>query len=59
MPVLIIEGRQDRVNPGDKNAAVLIKFLKNGKLEWLDNYGHLPEVETPDTVNTMLVDFFG
>ena len=47
------------MNPGDKNAAVLIKFLKNGKLEWLDNYGHLPEVETPDTVNKMLVDFFG
>lgn len=59
IPVLMIQGRQDRVNPGDKNAAVLIKFLKNGKLEWLDNYGHLPEVETPDTVNKMLVDFFG
>ena len=59
MPVLMIQGRQDRVNPGDKNAAVLIKYLKNGKLEWLENYGHLPEVETPDTVNKMLKDFFG
>lgn len=59
IPVLMIQGRHDRVNPGDKNAAVLIQFLKNGKLEWLENYGHLPEVEAPDTVNKMLRDFFG
>lgn len=59
MPVLMIQGRADKVNPGDVNAAVLIKHLKNGKLEWLENYGHLPEVETPETVNTMLRDFFG
>ena len=59
MPVLIIQGRADKVNPGDTNAAVLIKHLKNGKLEWLDNYGHLPEVEAPDVVNTMLRDFLG
>ncbi|MET0446233.1 MAG: alpha/beta hydrolase [Pseudorhodoplanes sp.] len=59
IPVLMIQGKQDRVNPGDQNAAILIKYLKNGKLEWLENYGHLPEVETPDTVNKMLRDFFG
>jgi pimeloyl-ACP methyl ester carboxylesterase len=59
MPVLLIQGRHDRVNPGDRNAAVLIKLLKNGKLEWLENYGHLPEVEAPDIVNKMLRDFFG
>jgi pimeloyl-ACP methyl ester carboxylesterase len=59
MPVLLIQGRHDKVNPGDKNAAVLIKFLKNGRLEWLEEYGHLPEVEAPDTVNKMLRDFFG
>ena len=59
MPVLLIQGRHDKVNPGDKNAAVLIKFLKNGKLEWLEEYGHLPEVEAPETVNKMLRDFFG
>jgi pimeloyl-ACP methyl ester carboxylesterase len=52
-------GRHDRVNPGDRNAAVLIKHLKNGKLEWLENCGHLPEVEAPDLVNKMLRDFFG
>ena len=59
MPVLLIQGRHDRVNPGDRNAAVLIEHLKNGKLEWLEDCGHLPEVEAPDIVNKMLRDFFG
>lgn len=57
-PVLLISGREDRVNPVDKNAAILIKVLKQGRLEILDGYGHLPEVETPDTVNKLLRDFF-
>jgi pimeloyl-ACP methyl ester carboxylesterase len=57
-PVLMISGREDRVNPIDKNAAVLIKYLPQGKLEILDGAGHLPEVEAPDVVNKMLRDFF-
>jgi pimeloyl-ACP methyl ester carboxylesterase len=59
MPVLMIQGRTDKVNPGDRNADVLIKVLKNGKLEYMEEIGHLPEVEAPDTVNKMLRDFFG
>ncbi|THD53547.1 MAG: hypothetical protein E8A46_10440 [Bradyrhizobium sp.] len=58
-PVLLISGREDRVNPIDDNAAVLVKALPQGKLEVLDGAGHLPEVELPDTVNRMLRDFFG
>lgn len=58
-PVLLISGREDRVNPIDDNAAVLLKVLPQGKLEVLDGAGHLPEVELPDTVNRMLRDFFG
>jgi pimeloyl-ACP methyl ester carboxylesterase len=57
--VLMISGREDRVNPTDKNAAVLIKHLPQGKLEILEDAGHLPEVEKPDVVNKMLRDFFG
>lgn len=58
MPVLLISGREDRVNPIDKNAAILVKVLKQGRLEILDGFGHLPEVEAPDTVNKLLRDFF-
>jgi pimeloyl-ACP methyl ester carboxylesterase len=58
-PVLLISGREDRVNPIDENAALLVKALPQGRLEILDGAGHLPEVERPDVVNKMLRDFFG
>jgi pimeloyl-ACP methyl ester carboxylesterase len=57
-PVLLIQGSEDKVNPLDKNAAILIKALPQGRLEVLDGYGHLPEVEAPDIVNRMLKQFF-
>jgi len=57
-PVLMISGRDDRVNPIDKNAAVLLKVLRQGRLEVLEGIGHLPEVEAPDVVNRLLRDFF-
>jgi len=41
----------------DADAAILIKAFKHGKLEILDGFGHLPELETPETVNK-LRDFF-
>jgi pimeloyl-ACP methyl ester carboxylesterase len=59
MPVLLIQGRFDKINSGDRNAELLIKHLKNGNLVWLENIGHLPEFEAPDTINKMLRDFFG
>jgi pimeloyl-ACP methyl ester carboxylesterase len=58
-PVLMISGREDRVNPAEANAAILVKLLPQGRLEMLDGAGHLPEVELPDTVNKMLRDFLG
>jgi pimeloyl-ACP methyl ester carboxylesterase len=57
-PVLMIQGSEDKVNPLDKNAAILIKALPQGRLDVLEGYGHLPEVETPETVNRMLKAFF-
>jgi pimeloyl-ACP methyl ester carboxylesterase len=57
-PVRMISGSEDRVNPIDKHAAILLKVLRQGKLEVLDGIGHLPEVEAPDAVNRLLRDFF-
>ena len=57
-PLLMIQGSEDKVNPLEKNAAVLIKVLPQGRLEVLDGYGHLPEVEAPEIVNRMLMQFF-
>ena len=58
-PVLLIQGSDDKINPMDRNAALLIKALPQGRLEVLEGYGHLPEVEAPEAVNRMLRDFFG
>jgi pimeloyl-ACP methyl ester carboxylesterase len=58
MPVLMISGREDRVNPIDQNAAILLKALPHARLEILEGVGHLPEREVPDVVNRMLRDFF-
>jgi pimeloyl-ACP methyl ester carboxylesterase len=57
-PVLLIQGSEDKVNSLEKNAAILIKALPQGRLEVLEGYGHLPEVEAPDVVNGMLRQFF-
>jgi pimeloyl-ACP methyl ester carboxylesterase len=57
-PVLLIQGNEDKINPLEKNAALLIKALPQGRLEVLEGYGHLPEVEAPDLVNRMLKQFF-
>ena len=58
MPVLMIQGTEDKVNVLEKNAALLAKVLPHGKLVMMDGLGHLPEVEAPDAVNTMLREFF-
>jgi len=35
-----------------------LRRLEDQRLEVLDGYGHLPEVEAPETVNRMLREFF-
>ena len=57
-PVLMISGIEDRVNPIDRNAAVLAKAMPKAKLEILEGAGHLPEVEAPEKVYALLRAFF-
>lgn len=58
VPVLMISGIEDRVNPIDKNAAVLAKAMPRAGLEILEGAGHLPEIELPEKVNGLLRAFF-
>jgi pimeloyl-ACP methyl ester carboxylesterase len=58
VPVLMISGKEDRVNPIDRNAAVLAKAMPKAKHEILEGIGHLPEVEAPEKVNALLRAFF-
>jgi pimeloyl-ACP methyl ester carboxylesterase len=57
MPVLLIQGTEDKVNPLEANAALLLPHLPQGRMEVLPGFGHLPEVEAPEVVNELLRKF--
>jgi pimeloyl-ACP methyl ester carboxylesterase len=57
LPVLLIQGAEDRVNPLATNAALLVEALPNARLVVLDGCGHLPEVEEPERVNDLVRRF--
>ena len=57
MPVLLIQGEEDRVNPAESNAAVLARALPQARLIMMPGVGHLPEVEAWQEVNTAVRAF--
>jgi pimeloyl-ACP methyl ester carboxylesterase len=57
MPILLIQGAEDQVNPTETNAGVLEKALPNAHLVVLEGAGHLPEVEAPGRVNDLVREF--
>jgi pimeloyl-ACP methyl ester carboxylesterase len=59
LPVLIYHGTEDKIAPLERTSAALAKLLPKAKLVRLEGHGHLPEVEVPDRVNTLLLEFLG
>lgn len=59
MPVLLVQGSEDQVNPRQENADLLLPELPNGRLVELPGIGHLPEAEAPNAFNQLLRDFVG
>ena len=57
MPILLIQGTEDRVNPTATNAAILAASVPNARLVELDDVGHLPEIEAPERVNALVGGF--
>ena len=57
LPMLLVQGSEDRVNPADRNAAVLAAAVPQARLVTLPGIGHLPEVEAWQQVNAMGRDF--
>src|SRR5215471_1279700 len=53
MPLLIIQGDQDRVTPAESNAARLAAAVPDVNMVVLPGIGHLPEVEAPQVVNEL------
>ena len=57
MPVLMIQGSEDRINPREENADLLLPHLPNGRLDIWSGVGHLPEVEAPERFVQRVIDF--
>jgi pimeloyl-ACP methyl ester carboxylesterase len=57
MPVLLVQGSDDRVNPREQNADLLLPRLPRGQLQVWEGVGHMPEIEAPQRFNETLLDF--
>jgi len=57
MPMLMIQGTEDRITPAAANASLLAKAVPQAKLTMIDGGGHLPEVEMPVQVNNFVREF--
>jgi pimeloyl-ACP methyl ester carboxylesterase len=54
MPLLMVQGEEDRVAPAATNAELLAAALPDAHLVMLAGCGHLPEVELPSRVNDLI-----
>jgi pimeloyl-ACP methyl ester carboxylesterase len=59
MPLLMIQGDEDRVTPAAVNAELMAKAVPHAGLVVLAGCGHLPEVEQPERVNELVGGFLG
>lgn len=59
MPLLLIQGAEDRVTPAPANAEALAASVPHTRLVTLDGCGHLPEVEMPARVNALIEEHLG
>jgi pimeloyl-ACP methyl ester carboxylesterase len=55
MPLLMVQGEEDRVTPAATNAELLAAALPHARLVMLAGCGHLPEVELSSSVNDLIV----
>ena len=57
LPVLMVQGSEDRVNPRQDNADRLLQALPQARMQLWQGIGHLPEVEAPGLFNQTLSSF--
>ena len=58
MPLLLIQGAEDRVTPAATNAERLAAVVPQARLITVEDCGHLPEIEMPERVNGIVRAFF-
>jgi pimeloyl-ACP methyl ester carboxylesterase len=54
MPLLLIQGDEDRVTPAAANTELLASAVPNATIVMLPSCGHLPEAEAPARVNELI-----
>jgi pimeloyl-ACP methyl ester carboxylesterase len=59
MPLLLIQGEEDRVTPAATNAALLAAAVPGARIVTLAGCGHLPEAEAPRRVNELIAEHLG
>ena len=57
MPLMLIQGEDDRVTPTAANAARLAEAVPQARLVLFEGCGHLPEIEMPARVNQLVQEF--
>ena len=57
MPLLLIQGSDDRVTPAAANAERLVEAVPQARRVMLEGCGHLPEMEMPPRVNELVREF--
>ena len=55
-PVLLVWGRDDRVNPFD-TGLVLLRDIRTANMFIFNNCGHWAQFEHPDAFNCLVLDF--
>lgn len=55
VPVALIWGREDTVTPPEQGLA-LQNALNSASMFWMDNIGHIPQIEAPDDFHQNLAD---
>lgn len=58
VPVLVIEGAGDKLLPPGW-AAEIAEQIAEGRSAVVENAGHCPQIEQPDALAALLLDFFG
>jgi len=55
-PTLLVWGKQDQITPPDV-AETFNEGIPNSELHWIDECGHVPMMERPETFNRIYLDF--
>mmetsp|Transcript_28996 Transcript_28996/g.53538 ORF Transcript_28996/g.53538 Transcript_28996/m.53538 type:complete len:413 (-) Transcript_28996:24-1262(-) len=57
VPSLVLWGRQDGILAGEEFANKFIESMPNARLQWIEECGHVPHLEQPETTARCISEF--